>query len=183
MKCISELLMGLAGATLVVTSAVQQAEANSDNGQDQSCEIVNVAYAATMNAARSSVTTYAEQDDGSLVFIADLRTQSGTNYLKDLTRKQWIRYPQTKWVPADRFGPKITDCVFKGDESHLGLAAKHYSAIRHELPQVSKVDFWITRNDARIVKMRIGPWGVKLKSGLGLIEIRKFDDEALPPPL
>ncbi|WP_077959911.1 hypothetical protein [Ensifer adhaerens] len=183
MKCISELLMGLAGATLVVISAVQPAEANSDNGQGQSCEIVNLAYAATMNATRSSVTVYAEQDDGSLVFTADLRTQSGTNYLKDSTRKQWIRYPQTKWVPADQSGPKITDCVFEGDESHLGLAAKHYSAIRHEVPQVSKVDFWITHDDGRIVKMRIGPWGVKLKSGLGLVEIRKFDDEALTPPL
>lgn len=183
MKCISELLMGLAGATLVVISAVQPAEANSDNSEDPSCEIVNFAYAATMNATRSSVTTYAEQDDGSLVFTADLRTQLGTNYLQDPTRKQWIRYPQTKWVPADRFGPKITDCVFKGDESHLDLAAKHYSAIRHEGPQVSKVDFWITRDDGRIVKMRIEPWGVKLKSGLGVIEIRKFDDEALTPPL
>ncbi|NKJ84235.1 hypothetical protein GFL60_34305, partial [Rhizobium leguminosarum bv. viciae] len=66
MKCISELLMGLAGATLVVISAVQPAEANSDNGEDPSCEIVNFAYAATMNATRSSVTAYAEQDDGSL---------------------------------------------------------------------------------------------------------------------
>ncbi|MGZ2383980.1 hypothetical protein [Rhizobium brockwellii] len=183
MKCIAELLMGLAGATLVVISAVHPAEADSDNGEDPSCEIVNLAYAATMNATQSSVTAYAEQDDGSLVFVADLRTQLGTNYLKDSTRKQWIRYPQTKWIPADRFGPKITDCVLKGDESHPDLAAKHYSAIRHEAPHVSKVDFWITHDDGRIVKMRIGPWGVKLKSGLGVIEIRKFDDEALTPPL
>lgn len=183
MKCISKLLMGLAGATLVVISAVQPEEANSDDGEDPSCEIVNFAYASTMNATRSSVMVYAEQDDGSLVFTADLRTHLGTNYLKDSTQKQWIRYPQTKWVPEDQFGPKITDCVFKGDESHLDLAVKHYSAIRHEGPQVSKVDFWITHDDGRIVKMRIGPWGVKLKSGVGVIEIRKFDGEALPPPL
>lgn len=183
MKCISKLLMGLAGATLLAISSVQPGKANSDSGEDPSCETVNLAYAATMNATRSSSMVYAEQGDGSLLLIIEVRTNSGTYYQQDSTSKQWVRYPQSKWAPVDASGPKITDCVLIGDTSDRGLAAKHYSGIRHEGEvQRSKVDFWITQGDGRIAKMRIGPWGLKLKSGPGVIELMKFDDEALPPP-
>lgn len=182
MKCISKVLMGLAGAALVALSAVKPGEANSDGGEDRSCETVNIAYAATVNAILSSVRAYAEQEDGSLVLTAEVRTKLGTSYQKEPTSEHWVRYRQSKWVPVDAFGPKITDCVFMGDTSDLGVEAKHYSGIRYEGAQRSKVDFWITQRDGRIAKMLIGPWGVKLKSGLGQIELWKFDDEALPPP-
>lgn len=182
MKCTNTLVMVAAFAILGTIALVRPSEANSDGSEDPSCEAVNLAYAAMMNADRSTEMVFAEQQDGSLAFVTEIRSKSGVSYQKDANSEQWMRYRRPKWVPVDTLGPKITDCQFLGDTSELGFAAKHYSGIRDEMPLRSKVEFWITERDGRIAKARTGPWAVKLKSGAGEISILKFDDEAVPPP-